>query len=128
MHKVLTFINKYNDSNKGGEILALEAIGEIKKAEAKAEELVSEATAKAKEIIRNANLEADKQYNEILEKAKAKKMKLMQDAQTEGDKEAEPILTKGEKEVQDIRNVSGAKKDNAINLVVERIVRIHGNS
>lgn len=45
-----------------------------------------------------------------------------------GDKEAEPILAQGRKEAEDISNVSEDKKLNAVKLVVERIVKVHGNS
>ena len=45
-----------------------------------------------------------------------------------GNKEAEPILAKGRKEAEDILNVSEDKKINAVKLVVERIVKVHGNS
>ena len=45
-----------------------------------------------------------------------------------GKKEAEPILAKGRKESEDILNVSEEKKLNAVKLVVERIVKVHGNS
>ena len=34
----------------------------------------------------------------------------------------------GEKEKESIRNLSPTLKENAINIVVERIVKIHGNS
>ena len=41
---------------------------------------------------------------------------------------ADIILDKGEIEVQKIKNISTDKKNNAINLIVERIVKINGNS
>jgi len=108
--------------------LALEAINEIKKAEEKAEELIQEATAKAKEILKIANIQAEDEYNKIVESANLKKCKAIKKAEDDGNLEAEPILSKGENEVIEIRNISEDKKNNAINLIVERIVKIHGNS
>ena len=52
----------------------------------------------------------------------------MQDAIDAGNKEAEPILLKGKKDAEDIYNISEDKLDNAVKLVIERIVKIHGNS
>ncbi|MBU3108371.1 ATPase [Clostridium gasigenes] len=108
--------------------MALEAINEIKIAEAKAEELILEAKAKAREIVQSATLQSEGEYNKILEVAKASKDKLIDDAIKQGENDAEPILIKGNKEVDDINNMSQEKKDMAIKLVVERIVKIHGNS
>lgn len=52
----------------------------------------------------------------------------MNEAISAGNKEAEPILAKGKSEASDIENISEEKKNNAVKLVVERIVKIHGNS
>ena len=46
--------------SKGGETLALEAINEIKKAEAQAEEMIADANKQSREIIQNAASEAAK--------------------------------------------------------------------
>ena len=89
--------------------MALEAINEIKEAEKKAEKIISEANQDAKEIISNATKEAEIKYNDIIS-------------------EAEPLLKSGAKEIEAIHNMSQDLKDNAINIVVERIVKIHGNS
>ena len=108
--------------------MALEAINEIKKAEDKAEELIQEATAKAKEILKVANIQAEDEYNKIVEYANLKKSETIKKAEDDGNSEAAPILSKGENEVIEIKNISEDKKNNAINLIVERIVKIHGNS
>ena len=97
--------------------MALEAINEIKEAEKKAEKIISEANQDAKEIISNATKEAEIKYNDILSAALE-----------EGNSNAEPLLKSGAKEIEAIHNMSQDLKDNAINIVVERIVKIHGNS
>ena len=108
--------------------MALEAINEIKKAEEKAEELIQEATITSKEIIKNAGIQAEEEYNKILTEANIKKSQIIARAEEEGNLQAAPILENGEKEVSSIKNISEDKKNNAINLIVERIVKIHGNS
>ncbi|WP_291649183.1 ATPase [Clostridium sp.] len=108
--------------------MALEAINEIKKAEDKAEELIQEATITSKEIVKNASIQAEEEYNKVLNEANLKKTQIIAKAEEEGNSEAAPILEKGGKEVVSIKNISDDKKNNAINLIVERIVKIHGNS
>ena len=49
----------------------------------------------------------------------------------EAEKKAETIILDAKqnaKEIEAIHNMSQDLKDNAINIVVERIVKIHGNS
>lgn len=108
--------------------MALEAINEIREAEKKAEEMISNAKQKAKEIVQDATKEADIKYDEIISNAKAKANDLLHAALEEGNSKAKPILEVGEKDIEAIRNMSQEVKDNAINIVVERIVKIHGNS
>ncbi|WP_066895337.1 ATPase [Clostridium nigeriense] len=108
--------------------MALEAINDIKKAEDQAEKLVQEATIRSKEIIKNASIQAEEEYNKILECANLRKIEILKKSEEDGNLEAAPILEKGEEEVQEIKNVSDDKQNNAINLIVERIVKIHGNS
>ena len=108
--------------------MALEAINEIKEAEKKAETIISDAKQNAKEIVSNATKEADIKYDEIVSNAKTKANNLLKAALEEGNSNAEPILKMGEKEIEAIRHMSQDLKDNAINIVVERIVKIHGNS
>lgn len=59
---------------------------------------------------------------------KTKANDLLNAALEEGNNKAKPILEMGEKEIEAIKNMSQEIKDNAINIVVERIVKIHGNS
>ena len=108
--------------------MALEAINEIKEAEKKADAIISDAKQNAKEIVNNATKEADIKYDEIVSDAKTKANNLLSAALEEGNSNAEPILEMGEKEIEAIRNMSQDLKDNAINIVVERIVKIRGNS
>lgn len=108
--------------------MALEAINEIKETEKKAEAIILDSKQNAKEIISNATKEADIKYDEIVSGAKTKANSLLKSALEEGNSNAEPILKVGDKEVKNIHNMSQDLKDNAINIVVERIVKIHGNS
>ncbi|MBE6053716.1 MAG: ATPase [Clostridium sartagoforme] len=108
--------------------MALEAINDIKRAEEEAEKIIDEATAKSKEIIKNASILAEEEYNKTLAAANLRKNEILNKAEEEGNLEAKPILDQGERDVEEIKKISTDKKNNAINLIVERIVKIHGNS
>ncbi len=108
--------------------MALQVIAEIKQTEAKADEIVRNATNEAKDMVQKAKVEAQKQYDDVIAKAKEKANDLISKAVDMGNKEAEPVLAKGRQEAEGILNISEDKKINAVKLVVERIVKIHGNS
>jgi len=103
--------------------LALEAISKLKKAEAEAEEIIQKAMNASKEIINNAKAEAETTYNKIINDANSKKIEILKKAEDEGNSIAEPLLKKGEEEVVEIKNISEEKRKDAINLIVERIVK-----
>ena len=53
---------------------------------------------------------------------------MIEKAISEGNEKAKPIISKGESEAKEILNISKSKKDSAVNLVIERIVKVNGNS
>ncbi|MCS4465236.1 hypothetical protein JTT01_19715 [Clostridium botulinum] len=52
----------------------------------------------------------------------------MEDSIDQAEKEAEPILKEGEKSLEIIKNISKDKFEKAANIVIERIVKVNGNS
>jgi V/A-type H+/Na+-transporting ATPase subunit G/H len=108
--------------------LAIDAINEIKKAEAKAEELISKAQVDIKEILKNANKEAEEKYADIIGNAKVKAKSIMDEYIALGNETAEPILATGKKESMEILNISADRLQNAVKLVIERIVKSNGHS
>lgn len=108
--------------------MALEAIKQIKNVEAEADSIIKDATAKSKEILQKANKDAESQYEKAIAAAKEKCNSIIEEAIAEGQSKAEPILKEGEKDSQDIYNISDEKKMKAVKLVIERIVKVNGNS
>jgi V/A-type H+-transporting ATPase subunit G/H len=108
--------------------LALEALNEIKKAEAKAEEIIKDAQNESKEIIRVASIKAEEQYNDIISKAKARAKEIIGEYTGIGNREAEPILEAGNKENTEISNLSPEKIESSVKLVIERIVNKNEHS
>ena len=122
------FIIQCLNREKGGDILALEAITQIKNVEAEADNIIKDATVKAKQILQQANEDAESQYEKAIVAAKEKCNSIIEKAIAEGQSKAEPILKQGEKDSQDIYNISTEKKMSAVKLVIERIVKVNGNS
>ncbi|WP_286173022.1 ATPase [Caproiciproducens sp. MSJ-32] len=103
--------------------MALEAISKLKRVEAEAEEIIQEAMKASKELIDSAKAEAEMTFNKIINDANSKKIEILKKAEDEGNSIAGPILKKAEEEVIDIKNISEEKRKDAINLIVERIVK-----
>ena len=122
------FIIQCVNREKGGDILALEAITQIKNVEAEADNIIKDAKVKAKQILQQANEDAESQYEKAIVAAKEKCNSIIEKAIAEGQSKAEPILKQGEKDSQDIYNISTEKKMSAVKLVIERIVKVNGNS
>lgn len=108
--------------------MAAEIISEIRKVEQEAKELIISANKNSKEIIAKATSDADSKYNQILDNAKLEVKKIMDNAILEANKDADVLYDNGQAECKLISNPSTEKFDEAVNLVIERIVNIHGNS
>lgn len=108
--------------------MALEAVKNIKNAEAKAEEIIKNAQLESKSIIKNAEVKANEEYRKIIGEANVSANSIISEAVKEGEEEAAIIKENAQKDINDIINVSDDKIKNAIKLVVERIVMNNGNS
>ena len=108
--------------------MAIEVISEIKKAEQYAKETLVQANKDSKDITSKATLQADEIYKQILDAAKKDANDIINASVTEGNKEAEKLFAKGKEDCKDIMAPTQSKVDEAVKLVIERIVNIHGNS
>ncbi|WP_242845745.1 ATPase [Clostridium novyi] len=79
-------------------------------------------------LLKNAHNKADEEYKRILNTSKEEANRILEEAISKAKEEALPIIQQGEKEVQEIKSVCAKKRDEAVNLVIERIVNINGNS
>ena len=57
--------------------MALEAINDIKKSEDQAEKIIKDATLRSKEIIKEASILAEEEYNKIIESANLRKKEII---------------------------------------------------
>ena len=108
--------------------MAAEIINEIKKAEQQAKEIVVQANKDSKDMISKAMNKGEIIYKEILLVAKKESNNIIDVQVTAGNIEAEKLFEKGKIECETIASPSQARVDEAVKLVIERIVNIHGNS
>ncbi|WP_415875869.1 ATPase [Clostridium sp.] len=108
--------------------LALEAIKKIRDTEEKAMEIIKKAQNDSNQIIKDSDVKAASEYKRILNEAKNEAKKILDDAAANAEKEAIPIIESGKTSAENIKDISKEKLEMAVNLVVERIVNINGNS
>lgn len=108
--------------------MAIEAIKSIKQCEENGNELVTKAQLEAKDIIKKAKSEADKHYENTLKDARDERNKILSQAEEEGKNIANPIIAQCEQEAEAFCKIDGIKKEKAVKLIYERIVKSHGNS
>jgi V/A-type H+-transporting ATPase subunit G/H len=108
--------------------LAIQALNEIKSAEEKANEIVKKAVSEKTQIIKNAEVKALEQYKTLLNEKRAVANEIIVTAVEKAKENSKPILERGESEKNAILNVPEEKIQGAVNLVMERIVNINGNS
>ncbi|MGG5462262.1 V-type ATP synthase subunit H [Clostridium sp. B9] len=108
--------------------MAIEAIKEIKKVEMQADEMIKKSHEQSKKIISDATIEGDERYNSIIKEARNAAQEIMNNAEEAGRKEAEIILSEGKGQCTNVSNLTGDRINDAVNLVIERIVKTNGNS
>ena len=108
--------------------MAIEAIKEIRKVEMQADEMIKKSHEQSKKIISDATNEGEKRYNEIISEAKSVAQEIMNNAEEAGKKEAKIILSEGKGKCAEVSDLTSDKINDAVNLVIERIVKTNGNS
>jgi V/A-type H+/Na+-transporting ATPase subunit G/H len=124
---ILLFFN-LSFSSRGGDILALEEIKEIKRVEEEASGIIKSAETQSKDALKAAQAEAAEKYNTTLAEIKARAKALVDEGVFAAEKEAAAILEKGRGDISDILDLPKNKLDSASKLIIERIVNGNGNS
>ena len=108
--------------------MALEAINKVKLAEDEASKIIENALNESKTVVRDAEAKAKSQYTEIIVAANRKSEEIKNKFLEESKEKCEPILANGKKEIQSTLNVEADRFNDAVKLVIERIVNFNGNS
>lgn len=105
-----------------------EAIKAVKEAEAEANKILQEANETSRNLKREGEALAEEKYRQIMEEAKREAEGIKEKALQEGEAIAKPIMEKGMKESEELAALSNEELDKAVNIIIERIVNINGNS
>lgn len=101
----------------------MDAISIVKDAEEKAKALVKEANDQAKKDIADAKERLKKDLDDSFKKFEDEGKAHVDQMRKSAEEEAAPILAKGKTLAEKISNMDGKKVENAVNLIVERMVK-----
>jgi V/A-type H+-transporting ATPase subunit G/H len=108
--------------------LTTEIIKEIKEAERAVEEKIKAAHQEAKDLLLRAEEEAETIIKAAEDKELLKGKKALEAAEKEAYQEANDKKNQNDVKCQEMKQKAAEKMEEAVNLVMERIVNINGNS
>lgn len=108
--------------------MAAEAILKVKQAEEQASELVRRANDEAKEQIRKAEADGLARQKEIILEANQMKAEMIEQANHKAVQGCADLLSEGEAQRQRILNPDPQKLEQAVQIVIERILNVNGDS
>ena len=106
--------------------MAKEVLIEIKEAEKTGENLYKQAQAKAREIIKSAEEKANEELILAQRKADEAASEIISKKEGEAQIEIEQILKAANRQCEAIKNIPDEKVEKAVELVIERIVKLNG--
>lgn len=108
--------------------MSIEVLKYIKKAEEEAEEIIKKAAADARQIV----LQAENQSRQLLEENESdienKRKKLISEAEESANAEIKARMEEIARQCADIKARAMERIDDAVNIIVGRIVNLNGNS
>jgi V/A-type H+/Na+-transporting ATPase subunit G/H len=108
--------------------LTTEIIKEIKETERAAEEKLKTAQQEAKDLLLRAEEEAARVIKAAEDQELLKGRQQLEAAEKEAYQEADSRKMQNNEKCQELKRKAAEKMEDAVNLVMERIVRINGNS
>lgn len=108
--------------------MSIEILKLIKEAEDKAESTKKEAVQQSKQIAANANVEASRILDEAKAKAESNKLDIIKGAESEAQLIYDKIIKEAEIKCKDILKNTEANMNDAVSIILERIVKTNGNS
>lgn len=108
--------------------MALEVIRKVREVEMQAEELIVQVQKDSARMLKDANTEGKARYDAILLDAKEQGEQIISNALATAEEQAEKVVAQGKLQQKEIVQHSEERMGQAINLVIERIVDMYGNS
>lgn len=107
--------------------LAADAVLKVKEAEDNGSEVIKRANEVSKDILKNAEADAQKKCKAILDEAYRMKAEIIEAASKKAAEECNGLILKGDEEKEKVLHPDKAKFDRASDLIVERIVNLNGH-
>lgn len=108
--------------------MAKEAIEKVREAEVQANVIMQEANQNSRDSKKEAEILADEKYKQIIREADREAKEIQEKALQEGEIESKPILEKGLIEAKKLEEITDQDLDSVVNIIIERIVNVNGNS
>lgn len=107
--------------------MSVDTINFIKEAEEKADDIKRQAILKAREIVFEAEKESDELLRKVNKDASLKKNELIAAAELEARSQIEMLKEKYDKQGKEISDIALKKMDEAVSLIVRKVVGQSGN-
>lgn len=108
--------------------MAAEAVQKVKQAEEQASEMVRKANDEARELIRKAEAAGLARQKAIIMEANRQKAEMIEQANLKAAQGCADLLREGEAQRQQILNPEPQSFEQAVQIVIERIVNLNGDS
>jgi V/A-type H+-transporting ATPase subunit G/H len=102
--------------------LAIEILREIEGTEKQAEEIIRTARKEAEDLIKEAERDADKEVREQLARAEKEAQALIAQAEKEALAKVDSLKEEGSQEIARLRKMAAARKEKAMQLLLEKVV------
>ena len=107
--------------------MSIEMIKAIRETEAEAEKIKKKATLDARQILSEANEQAYVLQDREIEKAEQQVKKMMDEAEQEASQEIAKIKSDNQKECNLLKKEANKNIEKAVEIIMGRIVKAHGN-
>lgn len=108
--------------------MTLEIIKAVRKAEQDAEKVIEDSVSRSRDIISNAEKDKHKILENAIKEGEREAAEIMKQMESDAQREEERIYIRAEEEGEAIKKATDPKIDSAVDFVIEKVVKSHGNS
>lgn len=108
--------------------MSIEILQFIRKAEEEAEDIIKKSTADARQIVSQAETQSRQLLEKLDSDIENKRKKIISEAEDAANAEIKVKMQKVAQQCEEIKRKAGERIDDAVNIIVGRIVKLNGNS
>lgn len=105
----------------------LDVIKAVKQTESEADKIIKEAIAESQRIVSEAKAKSEKLLEEAILKAEKESEKILEAAKESAQKDIIKLQADTDAECNELKNMAMSCMDEAVQLVIRRVVTAHGN-